>query len=951
MGQIFAPTGVRPSLTPRFRLSMFTSHPKSGSDLRVISIFALAMALLNPVRAAPMNPNNILVSIGNWDNRPGVANSVLEYTPTGTFVQSIVFNSGEYPAANTEYLRDIIVDGYGAIDGFNGTFHPLLSRYFSSSKTFTHKPFPGWSVLNNIAYGKIAAFQNFLYASDTWTSSGGQNGIIRFNLFDGSAIRFSEGRDVLDVAIGVDGKLYSLSLPGCYFQGYCTGAPDVDVYDPVTLSLLNHFTLPASITDTLESIAADQYGQIFIAGYKGTVYELTPSGAIQFQNSTGFQNLIDVNIDENGRLILGNADGRVIVGNTSLLSFTSFQATPYYPVFVSFAKAVPAPSTPLPTPSPTPAPTATPVPTHNILVAVGDSLSGQFIQKNSVLDFTPDGFLTNTIPFNYNGGSYPSTEYLRDIVVDQNGFLDAFNGTFAPFLTRYSFSTNSFTDQSFTGWSVANCTTCGGIAAYQNYVYAVDMATDRSGTDSNGIVRFDTLTNTAVRFAAGIDFRDINIGLDGKLYGLFAANSGLAINVYDPLTMQMLNSIAVPDEVTFNDGIYSLAADGTGRIFLTGAYGTVYRLTPSGSLDAEVATGWPSLTDIDIDETGRIIVGRSTGDVVIGYTGLDRFKAFRAIGDGVSDWTLFVAFGPLNAAAPTPTPPPTGPAVMLSPTSGSTFTSSTVTFTWSAGSATSYLLLVGSAQNKADIYNSGQTTAHSATVNNIPTDGRTIYVTLASQVSGSWTGNNYTYKAFNSSGSPTPTPTPSATPTATPTATPSPTITPTPTATPTATATATPTPTPSPTPTATATATPTPTPGSGAAMVSPAPGSTFTSSTVTFTWTSGGASSYILLVGNSTGKADIYSSGQITTTSATVNNIPTDGRTIYVTLASKVGSSWTSKNYTYRAFSSSGTPTPSPTPTATPSPTPTATPTATATATVTPTPTPTATPKPNPRDR
>jgi hypothetical protein len=33
-------------------------------------------------------------------------------------------------------------------------------------------------------------------------------------------------------------------------------------------------------------------------------------------------------------------------------------------------------------------------------------------------------------------------------------------------------------------------------------------------------------------------------------------------------------------------------------------------------------------------------------------------------------------------------------------------------------------------------------------VNNIPTDGRTIYVTLGSKVNGSWVVNNYTYKAF-----------------------------------------------------------------------------------------------------------------------------------------------------------------------------------------------------------
>jgi hypothetical protein len=85
---------------------------------------------------------------------------------------------------------------------------------------------------------------------------------------------------------------------------------------------------------------------------------------------------------------------------------------------------------------------------------------------------------------------------------------------------------------------------------------------------------------------------------------------------------------------------------------------------------------------------------------------------------------------------------------MLTPVPGSTFTSSSVTFTWSAGSASAYFLFVGSSLHGADIYNSGVVTVRSKTVNNMPTDGRTIYVTLGSQVNGSWTANNYTYKAF-----------------------------------------------------------------------------------------------------------------------------------------------------------------------------------------------------------
>src|SRR5581483_78659 len=108
-----------------------------------------------------------------------------------------------------------------------------------------------------------------------------------------------------------------------------------------------------------------------------------------------------------------------------------------------------------------------------------------------------------------------------------------------------------------------------------------------------------------------------------------------------------------------------------------------------------------------------------------------------------------------------------------------TFNSSSVTFSWTAGTATGYLLFVGSTVNGTDILNSGIMTSLSRTVNSIPTDGRTIYVSLYSKVNGSWVSNKYTYQAFSASGTPTPTPTatatptPTATPTATPTSTPS----------------------------------------------------------------------------------------------------------------------------------------------------------------------------------
>jgi predicted Zn-dependent protease len=164
--------------------------------------------------------------------------------------------------------------------------------------------------------------------------------------------------------------------------------------------------------------------------------------------------------------------------------------------------------------------------------------------------------------------------------------------------------------------------------------------------------------------------------------------------------------------------------------------------------------------------------------------------------------------------------------------------------------------------------------------------------------------------------------------------------TPTPPPTPTPSASATPTPTPS----ATVSPTPTPTPGAGGVMTSPAPGSTFNSSRVTFSWTAGGATQYALIVGSSVNGSDIYYSGIISAQSATVNTMPTDGRTVYVSLYSRVNNSWVAKQYTYRALFASGTPTPTPTPVPTPTPTPTPAPSATPTPSVTPTSTPSTSP-------
>jgi hypothetical protein len=179
--------------------------------------------------------------------------------------------------------------------------------------------------------------------------------------------------------------------------------------------------------------------------------------------------------------------------------------------------------------------------------------------------------------------------------------------------------------------------------------------------------------------------------------------------------------------------------------------------------------------------------------------------------------------------------------VLTTPTPGTTLPGSTVTFGWAAGSgSTAYWLDIGNTPGGNQYYQSGNLgNVTSATVNGLPTDGSTVYVTLYSLVGGKWLSNAYTYTAFNQ--------------------------------------------------------------GSGlAAMVSPTPGTTLSGNTQTFTWSAGtGATAYWLDIGNVAGGNQYYQSGSINALTTTVTTLPADGSQIYVTLYTQIGGQWYSNAYTY----------------------------------------------------
>ncbi len=180
------------------------------------------------------------------------------------------------------------------------------------------------------------------------------------------------------------------------------------------------------------------------------------------------------------------------------------------------------------------------------------------------------------------------------------------------------------------------------------------------------------------------------------------------------------------------------------------------------------------------------------------------------------------------------------PAVLQSPTPGSTLALGSVTFIWNTGAGvTGYKLFLGTTGvGSYNMYDSGAVTATTVTVASIPANGATLYARLWSEIGGVWESNDYTY-----------------------TEAPVPVL---------------------------------------AVLQTPTPG-TLGTANVTFTWSSGtDVTEYELRLGTTgVGSLNLYNSGDITATTVTVPSIPATGAKVYARLYSKIGGVWKYADYAY----------------------------------------------------
>lgn len=195
----------------------------------------------------------------------------------------------------------------------------------------------------------------------------------------------------------------------------------------------------------------------------------------------------------------------------------------------------------------------------------------------------------------------------------------------------------------------------------------------------------------------------------------------------------------------------------------------------------------------------------------------------------------------------TPTQPPiaTSPAGFSSPAPGATLSGSSVTFSWNAVSGgLEYFVYLGRTPGSNNILGRSVGAATSTTVNNLPTDGSTIYARLWTRFSNGWQYTDVTYRAASSGGGGAV--------------------------------------------------------NQKAAITSPAAGSTLGTS-ATFSWSSGsGALQYFFYAGTVPGSNNLVGASTGTNRNITLNNLPRGGITIYVRLWTRFANGWQYTDYSYQ---------------------------------------------------
>ncbi|MCW3097709.1 MAG: hypothetical protein JWL77_3327 [Chthonomonadaceae bacterium] len=297
---------------------------------RLLYLLVLAFSLYGlPSAAQGLGPSNLIIASTNLNsNDPTKTSMMYEFTRGGSLVKKMPVPDGTGTAQ--QFLRGMTVDSQDRLFFYDGTFSPNLSTYDSRHGTWTQPTVAGWSMVNNINYGGIATYGNYVFLPDMATAyDGSPNGIIRYNPNDGSYARFSSGVDFIDATMGNDGLLYVRA----YDDGY--GTPFY-VFDPNSMAVLRVFH-----TSGVNSIVVTREGEII--GISGTrLVHMHSDGTVVNAIATG-HNPYNIAISSDRKVAVSCADGWIILTDETLTNVTGFQALthPDYETWIVWVAFVP----------------------------------------------------------------------------------------------------------------------------------------------------------------------------------------------------------------------------------------------------------------------------------------------------------------------------------------------------------------------------------------------------------------------------------------------------------------------------------------------------------------------------------------------------------------------------------------------------------------------------------
>ena len=234
------------------------------------------------------------------------------------------------PPAGTDpfdQAHDLAQDPSGNVYIYDGTFTPALAIYHAATKTWSQETFPYWNTVANTTYGGLTYYQGFVYATDNEIGNDPPraNGIVRFNIGNGTAARFFTDNDFINVNMGLDGKLYALR------------SGTIDVIDPITMSLLGTVNLHSS--HDIRGVAVTAAGDIFTANLDNSISHFEGGAghaAGKDCYNTGHYT-IDIDVASDGTVVVGTNNGLILQMTSAFTNVTTTDTGSGSAIFVKFA--------------------------------------------------------------------------------------------------------------------------------------------------------------------------------------------------------------------------------------------------------------------------------------------------------------------------------------------------------------------------------------------------------------------------------------------------------------------------------------------------------------------------------------------------------------------------------------------------------------------------------------